>query len=121
MTTDVIAPEFRVTRHLREQAASKGIAIETVLSVLRHPLITYPSFVKDERNQRVPMLCRSCGAQQQKWTGVANGQKVCVTVFPCCGVATTVWFDQIETEVRADQRQAGLTGYVGMDGRWRSA
>lgn len=121
MEATISQPEFRVTRHLQEQAARKGISMEAVMTVLKHPLITYASFVKDERNKRVPMLCRSCGEQQQKWTGVADGQRVCVTVFPCCGVATTVWLDQVETAVRDDQRQAGVTGYVGRDGRWRSA
>lgn len=112
--------KFRITRHLREQAINKGINMDTVQAVLDAPSITYPSFVK-ENGQRVPMLCRSCGQQQEKWTGEAFGQKVCVTVFPCCGVATTVWFDQIETAVRPDQRAAGLKGYVGKDGRWRPA
>lgn len=111
---------FRMTRHLCEQAARKGINMEAIKAILKAPSITYPSFIK-QNGKRVPMLCRSCGKQQEKWTGEAFGQKVCVTVFPCCGVATTAWFDQIDTEVRADQRAAGLTGYVGRDGKWRAA
>lgn len=106
--------------HLLDQAREKGIAMEAVVAVLRNPDLTYPSFVKDARGQRVPRACRTCGQQGQTWTGSHNGQKIAMSVYPCCRKAITVWFDQIETAIRPDQKAKGVKGYIGRDGRWRA-
>lgn len=108
-----------LTSHLIKQADSKGIALDLIREVLANPTLTYGSFQKDASGNRVPYTCRKCGKQQEKWTGVARGTKLCVVVNPCCGEAVTVWFDQIETALRPDQKAKGVKGYVGRDGFYR--
>lgn len=107
--------------HVHDQAARKGIGVDVVRAVLANPAITYKSFVKDDNGNRVPRMCNKHGVQQEKWTGEYKGTKVCVCVFTCCQKAVTVWFDQIETEIRPDQRRKGVKGYHGKDGKWRPA
>jgi hypothetical protein len=108
--------------HLISQARDKGIDIAVIDEVLANPAITYKSFTKDRATgQRVPVLCRECGTQQDKWTGTASdGTKVCIAVNACCGLAVTVFLDQVETAIRPDQRAKGVTGYRGRDGQWRN-
>ena len=111
---------FRITPHLREKAEREGVALASLLEILLNPEVTYYSFTKKAGN-RVPRTCKKCGTQQQKWTGTTkNGQKFCVVVNPCCGDAITYWVDQAETDLRVDQKAAGVTGYRGRDGKWRS-
>lgn len=105
--------------HLNEQAARKNIGLNIVRSVLANPAITYKSFTK-KNGVRTPDCCNKCGIQKEKWCGEAFGRKVCIVVAVCCRKAITVWEDQVETEVRPDQRAKGVTGYTGRDGRWRS-
>lgn len=100
-----------ITRHCEQQAQNKGILLATLAEVLASPALTYDS------NKHA---CKRCGVPQQRWTGTANGQKVCIAVNPCCGVAVTVWLDQVETEIRPDQRAQGVRRYRGRDGEWRS-
>ena len=104
-------PQVRITRHCQEQAAAKGIELRTVCAVLDQPAVTYDSAKHSCRHHNLP---------QQRWTGMANGQRVCVAVNPCCNVAVTVWLDQVETEILPDQRAQGVRRYKGKDGKWRS-
>ena len=104
-------PQVRIIPHCLEQAASKGIEARTLCAVLDAPAVTYDS------NKHV---CKRHGVPQQRWTGTANGQKVCIAVNACCNEAITVWMDQVETEIRPDQRAQGVRRYKGRDGRWRS-
>lgn len=115
MTTPTPTPH----PHLIKQANNKGISMEAVLAVLRNPGITYPSFERDAQNRRVPRLCRTCGVQQEKWTGEHKGEKIAIAVYTCCGKAITVWADQVETALRPDQIAKGVTQYRGRDGNWR--
>lgn len=93
----------QLSTHLLEQADRKGISVEAIREVLAAPSTTYPSY--ERRNgQRVPRICKRHNVPQQKWTGRASdGTSLCIPVSPCCGVAITVFADQIETPLRADQ------------------
>jgi hypothetical protein len=102
--------------HLIKQANEKNIPLNAIHAVLARPGITYQSFSK-RNGVRQPNLCR-CGKQQEKWTGEAFGHKIVVAVNVCCNLAITVFADQVETEVRPDQRAKGVTGYVGRNGQW---
>jgi hypothetical protein len=113
-------PGITISNHLIQQAAAKGISLAAIEAVLDAPGIKYPSFRKDSTGKRFAPLCDKHGVQQEKWTGTADGQKVCIVVYPCCGKAITVWLDQIETAIRPDQRQQGVARYQGRDGKWRS-
>lgn len=106
--------------HLIQQAARKRIPMAVVQEVLRHPGLVYKAFVKKD-GKRVPRLCQHHGVQQQTWTGEHNGVKIALAVYTCCQKAITVWQDQVETEVRPDQKKNGVTGYYGRDGKWRAA
>lgn len=106
--------------HLIAQARAKGISLAAIEAVLKAPGLIYKSFRKDANGKRYAPLCKRHNVQQEKWCGEALGQKVCIVVYPCCGEAVTVWVDQIETEIRPDQRKAGVKGYTGRDGKWRS-
>lgn len=99
-----------VSPHARQQAQAKNIALAAVWAVARNPQTTYAS---------AKYRCQRCGADQQRWTGEAHGTKLCLAVNACCGVVVTVWLDQVETDLRDDQRAAGVTGYRGRDGEWR--
>jgi hypothetical protein len=112
--------EFTLTPHLIKQAEAKGIALNLIWEALRNPENTYGSFRKDPATgNREPYRCRQHGGEQQKWTATtSNGTKLCVVVNPCCGTVITVWLDQVETALRADQKDAGVTGYTSTDGRW---
>lgn len=112
---------FTITYHARQQAEAKGIPIAGVLEVADRPKTTYPSTAKTDRG-RETVVCRSCGKDQIKACGeTADGLEIVVVVNPCCGRIITVFLDKVETEVRADQRARGVTGYHGRDGRWRAA
>lgn len=108
------------TNHLNQQALRKGISLAAIDAILREPGCCYPSFRKDDNGRRYAPVCDKHGVQQQKWTGEAFGQKLCIVVYPCCQKAITVWQDQVETEIRPDQKKNGITRYKGRDGRWRS-
>ena len=110
---------FHLTKHCREKAAAVGVSIDDLLDLLAWPETTYPAFESTTGKKR-PRRCRSCGEQQQTWTGTTSTGKFAVAVFPCCNTAITVFADQRETNLRPDQREAGVTGYVGRDGAWRS-
>lgn len=114
-----MAPKItRLSKHLQEKAERNGVALSLIWEIVNHPGLTYDSY-KTEGKVKVRRNCR-CGTQQQKWTGVAsNGQAFCVAVNACCGIATTYWVDQVETELRPDQIEKGITGYNGKDGKWR--
>jgi len=114
--TNTVTP----TNHLIAQAANKGIALAAIEAVLKAPGIKYPSFRKDAQGKRFAPLCDKHNEQQQKWTGEALGEKVCVVVYPCCQKAITVWKDQVETAIRPDQKAQGVKAYKGRDGKWRS-
>lgn len=111
---------MQLTNHIIQQATLKGISLEAIETVLKAPSVVYPSFRKDAAGKRFAPLCTTHNVQQEKWTGTALGEKVCVVVFPCCKRAITVWKDQVETEIRPDQRKQGVKGYKGRDGKWRS-
>lgn len=107
-----------ISTHARQQAATKRLALSLIWEVAQRPENTYGSFRKDHNGNRVPYTCRRCGADQQKWTGTAsNGTKLCLAVNACCGEVVTVWLDQVETDLRDDQKAAGVTGYAGRDDR----
>lgn len=110
---------IQITKHLQDQATRKGINIQAIQAILDAPGCTYPSFTVTN-GKREARMCAHHGVQQQKWTGQAFGQKVCVCVYTCCSKAVTAWFDQVETDLRDDQRKAGVTGYRGRDGKWRT-
>jgi hypothetical protein len=111
----------RLNKHLQEKAAREGVALSLIWEIVQNPGLTYGSFTKNDRGQRIERSCRRHGKQQEKWTGVAsNGQAFCVAVNDCCGEAITYWLDQVETPLRADQKASGRTGYVGKDGKWRN-
>lgn len=111
---------YRLSPHLLQKAEREGVALSAIWDIIQNPQITYDSFTK-KGNNRVPRNCNKCGIQQQKWTGTArDGRKFCVVINPCCGEAITYWLDQVETDLRADQKAAGVTGYRGRDGKWRS-
>jgi hypothetical protein len=112
---------MELSKHLRDMAPTKGLSIAAIEAILNAPAIKYPSFRKDANGKRVAPMCERHNAQQEKWTGEAFGEKICVVVFPCCGKAVTAWKDQVETAVRPDQKKAGIKGYKGRDGVWRSA
>lgn len=117
-------PHFTLSRHLQEQAVRKGWTVAMVRDILENPGCTYDSFSRDNNGVKQPVICRKCKQQQKKWTGETkdsdgNVVKLCVTVFTCCGLATTVWADQQETELRPDQKAQGRKGYIGKDGLWR--
>lgn len=107
-------------RHCTQRAAEKGIALAAIHAVLRSPGLVYKSFRRDKDGKRYEPLCKRHGRQQEKWTGEAFGQKICLVVYPCCGEAVTVWIDQTETPLRPDQIKDGVKGYTGRDGKWRS-
>jgi hypothetical protein len=108
-----------LTPHVVKRAEEKGVALALLWEILANPQTAYPSFQRTP-NGRQPYLCRKCGAQQQKVTGTTrSGVKLCLVVNPCCGDVVTFWFDQVETELRADQVAAGVTDYRGADGTWR--
>lgn len=109
---------YRLSRHCVRQAETKGIALSAVYHILNNPSITYQSFERTAKG-RVARLCPTCGNQQVKVTGVANGEALCVPACTNCKVGVTVWRDQVETDLRDDQRAAGVTGYRGRDGGWR--
>jgi hypothetical protein len=111
---------MQLTNHIIKQASLKGISLAAIETVLKAPSVIYPSFRKDATGKRVAPMCDKHNVQQEKWTGEAFGEKVCVVVYPCCQKAITVWKDQVETEIRPDQRQQGVNGYKGRDGKWRS-
>jgi hypothetical protein len=113
----------RLSKHLQEKAAANGVALSLIWEIVNDPGLTYSSFTTEKVNGKEVKVRRNCrcGQQQEKWTGVAsNGQAFCVAVNVCCGVATTYWPDQVETELRPDQKAAGVTRYRGADGKWRS-
>lgn len=111
---------FRITPHLRKKAEDNGVALSAIWEIILNPAITYDSFT-NKNGRRTPYTCKKCGGQQQKWTGTTkDGQKFCVVVNPCCREAVTYWVDQTETELRDDQKAAGVKGYRGRDGKWRS-
>lgn len=111
----------RLNKHFIKKAEVNGDALSALWEVINNPAITYGSFEKDARGNRVPRCCRRHGQQQEKWTGTTStGQKFCIAVNVCCGEAITYWVDQTETELRADQKAAGVTGYRGRDGKWRA-
>ena len=114
--------DFRINPHLRKKAEQNGVALSAIWHVLLNPETTFASYERDRAmGNRVARICRRCGEQQQKWQGTTpNGDKFCVVVNPCCGEAVTYWQDQAETALRADQKAAGVTGYRGRDGKWRS-
>lgn len=105
--------------HLHTQAARKGIPMTAVQAVIAHPAISYKSFTKDESGRRVPRCCKRHGVQQDTITGEAEGRKLAISVAPCCNLAITVWLDQVETEIRPDQRAKGIQRYRGRNGEWR--
>jgi hypothetical protein len=112
----------RLSKHLQEKAERNGVALSLIWEIVNNPGLTYDSFATEkvgDKKVKVRRNCR-CGTQQQKWTGVAsNGQAFCVAVNACCGIATTYWDDQVETPLRPDQIEKGITGYNGKDGKWR--
>ena len=65
-----------------------------------------------------PYVCKKCGLAQKKYTGTAGGKSLCVVVNECCGIAITVWLDQVETAIRPDQKAKGVTGYRDRRGHW---
>jgi hypothetical protein len=109
---------FTITKHCAEQAEAYGIAMTAIHNVLASPALTYGSFTKVD-GERVPRRCNKCGTQQQKWTGESQGHKVCLAVNVCCGVVVTIWKDQVDTDLRPDQRAKGVT-YIDRQGRRRS-
>lgn len=108
-----------LTDHIRKQAAEKGIPVSAIHAILANPGLTYGSFERVD-GQRRPRCCRVHGVQQQKWTGEAEGKKLCLVVNVCCQQAITVWLDQVETEIRPDQRAKGVMGYKNRKGEWRA-
>lgn len=113
-------PQYRLTPHLREKAAREGVPLSLIWEIIHNPELSYDSFT-GQGKQRRPRTCKKCGQQQKKWTGTtSDGQKFCVAINVCCGDAITYWPDQTETELRPDQKAAGVTGYRGRDGKWRS-
>ena len=113
--------EFRFTPHLRKKIEETGVPAAAIWHILNNPETTYDSFERDRvTGKRIPRTCRRCGTQQQKWTGTSQGEKFCVVVNPCCREAITFWRDQVDTPLRPDQVAAGVKGYRGSDGRWRS-
>jgi len=107
-----------ISPHAREQAARKDIALAVIWAVAQNPQTTYLSFQKLPDGTRQPYRCRRCGQQQEKWTGEAAGVKVCLVVNRCCGTVVTLYHDQLDTPLRADQRANGVTRYRGRDGQW---
>jgi hypothetical protein len=109
-----------ISQHARAQAAKKKLALALVWEVAHNPQATYGSFRKDDHGNRVPYRCDRCNTDQQKWTGTASdGTKLCLAVNACCGEVVTIWLDQVETELRDDQRAKGVKGYKGRDGQYR--
>jgi hypothetical protein len=109
---------YTLSRHLVQQAEAKGIPLAAVYHVLNNPQITYQSFRRTPKG-RVARTCAKCGSGQVKVTGVGQGHALCVPACPTCKVGVTVWVDQVETDLRDDQKEAGVTGYRGRDGRMR--
>jgi hypothetical protein len=100
---------MQATKHLRQQAESKGIDIEDVFHILNNPQVTYTT------NKHT---CRRCGADQRKYVGTGlSGRKLCIATYDCCGIAVTVFDHLIETAIREDQRQAGVKSYKGRHGQ----
>lgn len=111
---------YRLTPHLLQKAEREGVALSLIWDIILNPGLTYASY-DSKKGRKVPYTCRKCHQPQQKWTGTAsNGQKFCVVVNPCCGDAITFWPDQIETELRPDQRASGVNRFRGRDGKWRA-
>lgn len=107
-----------ISKHAREQAAAKNLALALVWEVALNPENTYGSYRKDNDGNRQPYICRRCRTEQQKWTGTASdGTKLCLAVNTCCGEVVTVWLDQVETALRDDQKAKGVTGYAGINDR----
>jgi hypothetical protein len=107
-----------ISQHARQQAAAKNIALALVWEVALNPENNYGSYHKDNDGNRLNYTCRRCGTDQRKWTGTASdGTKLCLAVNTCCGEVVTVWLDQVETALRADQKAAGVTGYASANDR----
>jgi len=111
---------MQLTNHIVKAANLKGISLAAVQAVLRSPGLVYKSFSKDNNGKRIARMCDIHNVQQEKWTGEFAGEKVCVVVYPCCQKAITCWKDQVETEIRPDQKAQGVKRYQGRDGQWRS-
>lgn len=110
---------YTLSPHLVEQARAKKIALAAIHAILANPSITYGSF-RTVNGKREPYRCRKCGSEQQKITGSHEGQALCIPACTKCRVAVTVWEDQVETGLRADQKAKGVTRYRGRNGEWRS-
>lgn len=110
----------KLSKHLQEKAERNNIALSLIWEIVNSPENTYDSFRKDDNNNKVARICRKHNEQQRKWTGTtASGQKFCVAVNVCCGEAVTFFEDQIETELRPDQKASGVKRYRGRNGEWR--
>lgn len=110
----------KLSRHLQEKAERNNVALSLIWEIVNSPENTYDSFRKDNKNNKVARICRKHNEQQRKWTGTtASGQKFCVAVNVCCGEAVTFFEDQIETDLRPDQKAAGVKRYRGRNGEWR--
>lgn len=82
------AAGFTLTRHLKEQAKTKGVSLLNILEVLKQPSITYANGMAED---------------QERFIG--NGIVVVVDVLS--GHAITVYENVRETDVRPDQIKSG--------------
>lgn len=99
-----------ISPHARRQAEAKSIALAAIWAIAQNPQTVYTT---------PRYRCQQCGTDQQRWTGEAFGTKLCLAVNACCGLIVTVWLDQVETELRDDQRAAGVTDYRTAAGTWK--